>query len=85
VSLIPKVVLQPMIQSINWARALPKPLQAPLAGVAWVLIIMMLAWRGVSIGHLYRYLVLTGLLNGGVLSILVASPQARNFRRQFSE
>jgi hypothetical protein len=67
-------------RTLTWITALPKALQAAASGFIWVLIILGLGWTGVATSHLYRWFVFAGLVNGGVLSILVVSLASEKFQ-----
>ena len=72
--------LRSSLNLIEWRLRLPKALVAPLLGLIWVTVNLLLAWRGVETGHLYRYFIAAGLINGGAIAVLVVQLASDRFQ-----
>src|SRR2546421_648237 len=53
-----------------WFPRLPQYALVAIAATLWVLVTLLLCWRGMATGN-YRWFILAGLITGGVLSIPV--------------
>lgn len=59
---------------------MPATLQAPMLGLAWVLVNVALGWLGLAIGHPGGCMVAAGALDGSVLSVIVVTRTSEKFQ-----
>jgi hypothetical protein len=61
-------------------ETMPPTLQAPMLGLAWVLVNVGLGWLGLAIGHIGGCLVAAGALDGSVLSVILVTRASEKFQ-----